>query len=154
MLPQLDVSVHHWCCQGPSWCPSVSSGQWPVAWHRLQPVKIPKHRPTGGENLTGVVFNTISLIIFSPSESGDAAEIGAENKTGGPAWPMGTWNHDNLDSLTTLTFWWLRLSRSQKTYVAYHFSFEKGKMREYVIEGLVSRFMLPVSHGSIVFKNS
>ena len=53
-----------------------------------------------------------------------------------------------------ILMWWVHLSQSQKPYVAYHLSFETGQMREYVIEGLVSRFMLPVSHGSIVFKNS
>ena len=45
------------------------------------------------ENMTGVVVNTISLIIFSPSESGDAAEIGAENKTGSQRDP---WEHDTM----------------------------------------------------------
>ena len=81
------------------------------------------------------------------------------------------WDSDNLESLKhfvfynfveelnavfgwQLTTWRLKFMQIPKTYVAYHSSFEKGQMSECVIEGLVSRFMLPVSHGSIVLKNS
>ena len=58
-------------CQCDSWC-RVSGLLRDIVCNQL------KFQNTGRqtENMTGVVFNTISLIIFSPSESGDAAEIG------------------------------------------------------------------------------